>query len=64
VLATSSRAAYIALNFHVVSTCNSGKGSGPGWKAFLARCSIAALSLPMEYSITGFWNSAATSRMM
>jgi hypothetical protein len=31
--------------------------------AFMARCSITALSLPIEYSITGFFASATTSRM-
>ena len=30
----------------------------------MARCSITELSLPIEYSITGFSASAATSRMM
>ena len=49
-------------NFHVVSMCISGKGIGPGKKAFLARCSITAESLPIEYSITGRSISAATSR--
>ena len=41
-----------------------GKGGREGQKAFIARCSITDESLPMEYSITGFSNPAATSRMM
>ncbi len=39
--------AIISRNFHVVSTCSSGKGGFAGWKAFIARCSITELSLPM-----------------
>ena len=35
-------------NFHVVSTCISGKGGGAGWKAFRARCSMTEESLPIE----------------
>src|SRR4029077_10051951 len=61
---TRSRNSYIARNFQVVSTCSSGKGGGAGWNAFTARCSITALSLPMEYSITGRSHSATTSRRM
>ncbi len=30
----------------------------------MARCSITPESLPIEYSITGFLNSATTSRMI
>ena len=51
-------------NFQVVSMCSSGNGSGPGWNAFIASRTITDESLPIEYSITGFSNSAATSRMM
>ena len=43
-----SRNSYISRNFHVVSTCSSGNGGLPGWNAFMARCSITALSLPIE----------------
>jgi hypothetical protein len=43
-----SRRAYIALNFQVVSTWSSGNGGGDGKNAFLARCSMQALSLPIE----------------
>ena len=32
--AMRSRRAYMARNFHVVSTCSSGKGGGAGQKAF------------------------------
>ena len=41
-----------------------GNGGLPGWKAFIARCSSTEESLPIEYSMTGLRNSAATSRMM
>ena len=44
--------------------CSSGNGIGAGWKAFWASRSSTDESLPIEYSITGRWNSAATSRMM
>ncbi|MNG32622.1 hypothetical protein D3C84_1186830 [compost metagenome] len=43
-----SRNVIISRNFQVVSTCSKGKGGLPGAKAFIARCSITALSLPME----------------
>ncbi|MOA23644.1 hypothetical protein D3C78_1442760 [compost metagenome] len=43
-----SRKAIISRNFQVVSTCSRGKGGLPGAKAFIARCSMTALSLPME----------------
>jgi hypothetical protein len=43
--------------------CSSGNGIGAGWKAFWASRSRTDESLPMEYSITGRWNSEATSRM-
>ena len=46
--AMRSRISYMAWNFQVVSTCSSGNGGLDGWKAFAARCSITALSLPME----------------
>ena len=59
-----SRNAYMSRNFHVVSTCISGNGGFPGANAFIARCSMTALSLPIEYSITGFSVSATTSRMI
>src|SRR5690606_29904804 len=59
-----SRKRYISWNFQRVSTCMTGNGSRPGKNALRARCSITAESLPMEYSITGLSNSAATSRMM
>ncbi len=59
-----SRIVYMSRNFQVVSTCSSGKGGGAGQKAFFARCSITALSLPTEYSITGCSASATTSRRM
>ena len=62
--AVSSRKAIISRNFQVVSTCSSGNGSGAGWNALSATCSIAQESLPIEYSITGLRNSATTSRMM
>src|SRR5690606_14248042 len=62
--AMRSRRAYMARNFHVVSTCSRGKGGGAGWKALRARCSRAAESLPIEYSSTGRAHSAATSRRM
>ena len=62
--ATRSRIAYMSRNFQVVSTCSSGKGGGAGWKALRARCSMTALSLPIEYSITGRSASATTSRRM
>ena len=45
--AVSSRNVIISRNFQVVSTCSSGNGSFP-MKAFIARCSITELSLPME----------------
>ena len=41
-----------------------GTAAAPGRTPSCARCSIAALSLPIEYSITGFSASATTSRMM
>ena len=59
-----SRNAIISRNFQVVSMCISGNGSLPGWKALRARCRSTELSLPIEYSMTGLSNSAATSRMM
>ena len=62
--AVSSRNAIISRNFHVVSTCSSGNGGLAGAKAFCARCSIALESLPIEYSMTGFLNSATASRMI
>jgi hypothetical protein len=62
--AMRSRKLYMSRNFQVVSTCSSGNGGGAGKKALRARCSITALSLPMEYSITGLSASATTSRMM
>ena len=62
--AVSSRNAIISRNFHVVSTCRNGNGGFAGKNAFIARCSITELSLPMEYSITGRSHSATTSRMM
>ena len=34
-------------NFHVVSTCSTGNGIGPGANALAARCSITPESLPM-----------------
>ena len=46
--AIRSRNSYISRNFHVVSTCSSGNGGLPGWNAFMARCSITELSLPIE----------------
>ena len=39
-----------------------GNGIGPGWNAFCASRTITEESLPIEYSITGRSNSAATSR--
>ena len=62
--AISSRNSIIARNLYVVSTCSSGKGIGPGWKAFCARRSMTDESFPIEYSITGRSNSATTSRRM
>ncbi len=62
--ATRSRSSYISRNFQVVSTCSSGNGGGAGKNAFCASRSMQALSLPIEYSITGFSASATTSRMM
>ncbi|MNO71401.1 hypothetical protein D3C76_623170 [compost metagenome] len=59
-----SRKLYISWNFQRVSTCMTGNGSLPGKNALRARCSITAESLPIEYSITGLSNSAATSRMI
>ena len=59
-----SRSSYMARNFHVVSTCSNGNGNRDGANAFAARCSITALSLPTEYSITGRSLSATASRMM
>ena len=47
-LARASRNAIMSRNFQVVSTCRSGKGSGPGWKALRARCSSTSESLPIE----------------
>ena len=41
-----------------------GNGTGAGANALRARCSISTESLPPENSITGFSNSATTSRMM
>ena len=52
------------LNFQPVLTCNIGNGGLPGAKAFIASRSMTELSLPIEYIITGFSASAATSRMM
>ena len=46
--AMRSRKAIISRNFHVVSTCSSGKGGGAGKKALRARCSMTEESLPME----------------
>src|SRR3954454_7526506 len=62
--AVLSRNSYICRNFQVVSTWSSGNGGGAGKKAFLARCSMTELSLPIEYSITGRSLSATASRMM
>jgi hypothetical protein len=62
--AVSSRNRAISRNSQVVSTCSRGNGGLPGWKAFIAKCSITDESLPIEYSITGLRNDAATSRMM
>ena len=45
-----------------VSTWSTGKGTGAGQKAFLARWSMTMESLPPENSSTGRSNSAATSR--
>ncbi|MOA49808.1 hypothetical protein D3C78_1727360 [compost metagenome] len=47
-LAMRSRISYMARNFQVVSTCSSGNGGRDGKNALRARCSITALSLPME----------------
>ena len=48
-LASSCReTSIISRNFHVVSTCSSGNGGFDGWNAFIARCSITELSLPIE----------------
>ena len=44
----SSRSLYISRNFQVVSMCISGKGGLAGKKAFSARRSITAESLPIE----------------
>ena len=60
----AARNSIISRNFHVVSTWSSGNGGFDGWKAFSARCSITELSLPIEYSITGFSLSETASRMM
>jgi len=38
------------------------EGRVPGKKAFRARCSMTALSLPTEYSMTGFSLPVTTSR--
>ena len=46
--AIRSRSSYMSWNFQVVSTCRSGNGGFAGWNAFRARCSITALSLPIE----------------
>ena len=46
--ADSSRNAIISRNFHVVSTCMNGNGGFDGWNAFMARCIMTALSLPIE----------------
>src|SRR5882724_6919073 len=51
-------------NFQPVSTCSKGNGGFEGKNAFIARCNITPESFPIEYSITGLRNSAATSRMM
>ena len=59
-----SRCAIMSRNFQVVSMCISGNGRGAGAKAFSASRSITELSLPIEYSITGFSNSATASRRM
>ena len=45
---TFSRSAYMSLNFQVVSTWSKGNGRGLGKKAFFARCSMTAESLPIE----------------
>src|SRR3954447_9763874 len=62
--AVLSRNSYICRNFHVVSTWSSGNGGNAGKNAFLARCSITELSLPIEYIITGRSLSATASRRM
>ena len=59
-----SRNSIISWNFHVVSTCNKGKGILPGAKALRARCNSTEESFPTEYNMTGLSNSAATSRKM
>ena len=46
--AVSSRNAIISRNFHVVSMCMNGNGGFAGANAFIARCSITELSLPIE----------------
>jgi len=51
-------------NFQVVSMCMNGNGTRAGANALIASRASTELSLPIEYSITGFSNSAATSRMM
>jgi hypothetical protein len=60
--AMRARCAYMSRNFHVVSTCRSGKGGVAGWNALRARCSITDESLPIEYSITGRRAPATASR--
>ena len=62
--ACQSRKVIISANLYVVSTWSSGNGIGPGWNAFCASRSSTDESLPIEYSMTGRWNSAATSRRM
>jgi hypothetical protein len=62
VAATLSRRAYISRNFQVVSTWSSGNGRPAGKNALRAMCNITALSLPIEYIMTGFSVSATTSR--
>ena len=63
-LQNSSRNSIISRNLYVVSICSSGNGILPGKKAFWASRTIQEESFPMEYSMTGFGNSAATSRMI
>ena len=59
-----SRKAIASGKLWPVSTCMTGKGKRPGRKAFSARRSRTAESLPPENSSTGRSNSAAASRMM
>ena len=62
--AMNSRNRYISWNFQRVSMCISGKGGGAGKNALRARCTMTELSLPTEYSMTGFSLSATASRRM